>query len=177
MANSETITAKNETGTVANKKDNLPSVSFFEADAQVGFENMDQSDLALPFIRILGQLSPQVNKRDAKYVQGAEAGMIYNSVTNQLYDGEKGINVIPCYYKREYVEWQDRGEGAGAPVAVHSASSSIISETTRDSINKDRLKNGNYLENTASYFVVITKDDGAETALIDYNEINTVEGK
>ena len=166
MANSETITAKNETGTVANKKDNLPSVSFFEADAQVGFENMDQSDLALPFIRILGQLSPQVNKRDAKYVQGAEAGMIYNSVTNQLYDGEKGINVIPCYYKREYVEWQDRGEGAGAPVAVHSASSSIISETTRDSINKDRLKNGNYLENTASYFVVITKDDGAETALI-----------
>ena len=166
MANSETITAKNETGTVANKKDNLPSVSFFEADAQVGFENMDQSDLALPFIRILGQLSPQVNKRDAKYVQGAEAGMIYNSVTNQLYDGEKGINVIPCYYKREYVEWQDRGEGAGAPVAVHSASSSIISETTRDSINKDRLKNGNYLENTASYFVVVTKDDGAETALI-----------
>ena len=166
MANSETITAKNETGTVANKKDNLPSVSFFEADAQVGFENMDQSDLALPFIRILGQLSPQVNKRDAKYVQGAEAGMIYNSVTNQLYDGEKGINVIPCYYKREYVEWQDRGEGAGAPVAVHSASSSIISETTRDSINKDTLKNGNYLENTASYFVVVTKDDGAETALI-----------
>jgi len=166
MANSETITAKNETGTVANKKDNLPSVSFFEADAQVGFENMDQSDLALPFIRILGQLSPQVNKRDAKYVQGAEAGMIYNSVTNQIYDGEKGINVIPCYYKREYVEWQDRGEGAGAPVAVHSASSSIISETTRDSINKDRLKNGNYLENTASYFVVVTKDDGAETALI-----------
>ena len=166
MANSETITAKNETGTVANKKDNLPSVSFFEADAKVGYENMDQSDLALPFIRILGQLSPQVNKRDAKYVQGAEAGMIYNSVTNQLYDGEKGINVIPCYYKREYVEWQDRGEGAGAPVAVHSASSSIISETTRDSINKDRLKNGNYLENTASYFVVVTKDDGAETALI-----------
>ena len=166
MATQQTTTVKNETGTVANKKDNLPSVSFFEADAQVGFENMDQSDLALPFIRILGQLSPQVNKRDAKYVQGAEAGMIYNSVTNQLYDGEKGINVVPCYYKREYVEWQDRGEGAGAPVAVHSASSSIISETTRDSINKDRLKNGNYLENTASYFVVITKDDGAETALI-----------
>ena len=92
--------------------------------------------------------------------------MIYNTVTSELYDGEKGINVIPCYYKREYVEWQDRGEGAGAPVAVHSANSSIISETTRDSTNKDRLKNGNYLENTASYFVIITKDTGAETALL-----------
>ena len=166
MANSETATVKNETGTVTKIKDNLPSASLFEADAQVGFENMDQSDLALPFLRILGQLSPQVNKRDAKYVQGAEPGMIYNTVTSELYDGEKGINVIPCYYKREYVEWQDRGEGAGAPVAVHSANSSIISETTRDSTNKDRLKNGNYLENTASYFVIITKDTGAETALI-----------
>jgi hypothetical protein len=166
MANNGTTTVKNETGTVTKIKDNLPSASLFEADAQVGFENMDQSDLALPFLRILGQLSPQVNKRDAKYVQGAEPGMIYNTVTSELYDGEKGINVIPCYYKREYVEWQDRGEGAGAPVAVHSANSSIISETTRDSTNKDRLKNGNYLENTASYFVIITKDTGAETALI-----------
>ena len=166
MATQQTTTVKNETGTVTKIKDNLPSASLFEADAQVGFENMDQSDLALPFLRILGQLSPQVNKRDAKYVQGAEPGMIYNTVTGELYDGEKGINVIPCYYKREYVEWQDRGEGAGAPVAVHSASSSIISEATRDSTNKDRLKNGNYLENTASYFVIITKDTGAETALI-----------
>jgi len=166
MANSETATVKNETGTVTKAKDNLPTASFFEADAQVGFENMEQSDLALPFLRILGQLSPQVNKRDAKYVQGAEPGMIYNTVTSELYDGEKGINVIPCYYKREYIEWQDRGEGAGAPVAVHSANSSIISEATRDSTNKDRLKNGNYLENTASYFVIVTKDTGAETALI-----------
>jgi hypothetical protein len=54
---------------------------------------MDQSDLALPFIRILGQLSPQVNKRDAKYVQGAEAGMIYNSVTNQLYDWVRKVSM------------------------------------------------------------------------------------
>ena len=114
----------------------------------------------------MGQLSPQVNKRDSKYVEGAEPGMIYNTVTHELYDGTKGINVVPCYYKREYIEWQDRGEGSGAPVAIHAASSGIINEATRDSINKDRLKNGNYLENTASYFVIVSKDNGAETALI-----------
>ena len=56
--------------------------------------------------------------------------------------------------------------GTGAPVAVHSASSSIIHEATRDSMNKDRLKNGNYLENTASYFVIISKEKSAETALL-----------
>ena len=61
----------------------------FEQDASQGLENMDQQDLALPFLRILGQLSPQVNKRDSKYVEGAEPGMIYNTVTHELYDGTK----------------------------------------------------------------------------------------
>ena len=158
--------ANSETRSVTKKETNLPTAGLFEADAQVGFDNMDQQDLALPFIRVLGQLSPQINERDSKYIEGAKAGMIYNSVTNKLYDGVKGINVIPCYYKREYIEWQDRGEGTGAPVAVHAASSPIIHETTRDSMNKDRLKSGNYLENTASYFVMVCDDDSAETALI-----------
>jgi hypothetical protein len=166
MATNEARTVKEEQRTVTKMKENLPSADLFEADAHEGFDNMDQQDLALPFLRILGQLSPQVNKRDAKYVEGAEAGMIYNTVTNELYDGEKGINVIPCHYKREYIEWTDRGEGTGAPVAVHSATSPIIQEATRDSMGKDRLKNGNYLENTASYFVMICKEDSAETALI-----------
>ena len=64
--------------------------------------NISQEDLALPFLKVLGQLSPEVNKRDAKFVQGAEPGMIINTVTNEIYDGEKGIEVIPCHYKRQH---------------------------------------------------------------------------
>jgi hypothetical protein len=135
----------------------------FEQDANTSFSNMDTDDYALPFLRVLGQLSPECNKRDAKYVDGAEPGMIFNTVTKQLYDGEAGVNIIPCYYKREYVEWSDRGEGTSAPVAIHSVDSGIIKEATRDASYKDRLPNGNYLENTASYFVLI--DDGT-SALI-----------
>ena len=36
---------------------------------------------------------PIFNKRDSKYVDGAEPGMIFNTVTGQAYDGEKGVNV------------------------------------------------------------------------------------
>ena len=50
----------------------------FEADADKGSQNMTQDDLALPFLKVLGQLSPEVNKRDGKYVEGAEPGMILN---------------------------------------------------------------------------------------------------
>ena len=49
---------------------------------QQGAQNISQEDLALPFLKILGQLSPEVNKRDGKYVEGAEPGKIINTVTN-----------------------------------------------------------------------------------------------
>ena len=140
---------------VAKKKDsNIALAGMFEADSMGGMEQMSTDDFAMPFLRVLSQLSPETNKRDSKYVEGAEPGMIFNNVTKQAYDGEKGINVVPCFYKREYVEWQDRGEGTGAPVAIHSVESGIIKEATRDGLGKDRLSNGNYLENTASYFVM-----------------------
>ena len=101
--NSKAVTEKVAAGAL--------SVNIFEADANRGVETLTHEDLALPFLKILGQLSPEVNKRDGKYVTGAEPGMIYNSVTGELFDGEKGIEVIPCHYKLEYIEWQDRGEG------------------------------------------------------------------
>ena len=150
---------------VAEKKTaGLPS-NIFEEDAAKGLGKIGQEDLALPFLKILGQLSPEVNKRDGKYVEGAEPGMIFNSVSGELYDGVKGIDVIPAFYKLEYIEWKDRGEGPGAPVAIYDSSSDIMSKTKADANYKDRLPNGNYIEKTASHFVIIT-GDSPSTALI-----------
>ena len=150
---------------VAEKKSaGLPS-NVFEDDAAKGLGAIGQEDLALPFLKILGQLSPEVNKRDGKYVEGAEPGMIFNSVSGELYDGVKGIDVIPCFYKLEYIEWKDRGEGLGAPVAIYDSSSDIMSKTSADANYKDRLPNGNYIEKTASHFVIVS-GDSPSTALI-----------
>jgi len=147
---------------VATKKEGALATNLFEADANQGAQNISQEDLALPFLKILGQLSPEVNKRDGKYVEGAEPGLIINTVTNELYSD---VNVIPCHYKRQYIEWQDRGTSTGAPVAIHEADSDIISQTTRGKDYKDRLANGNYLENTASHFVLV-RGANPHTALI-----------
>ena len=136
---------------VATKKEGALATNMFEADANMGAQNISQEDLALPFLKILGQLSPEVNKRDGKYVEGAEPGKIINTVTNQLFSH---VDVVPCHYKRQYIEWQDREQSTGAPVAIHEADSDIISQTTRDKSYKDRLPNGNYLDNTANHFVL-----------------------
>ena len=147
---------------VATKKEGALATNLFEDDAKRYSPNMSQEDLALPFLKILGQLSPEVNKRDGKYVEGAEPGKIINTVTNELYDS---LQVIPCHYKRQYIEWQDRGTSSGAPVAIHEANSDIINQTTRGKDYKDRLPNGNYLDNTANHFVLIL-GDSPQTALI-----------
>ena len=150
---------------VAEKKSAGLPANMFEDDAAKGLGAIGQEDLALPFLKILGQLSPEVNKRDGKYVEGAEPGMIFNSVSGELYDGVKGIDVIPAFYKLEYIEWKDRGDGPGAPVAIYDSSSDIMSKTKPDANYKDRLPSGNYIEKTASHFVIIT-GDSPSTALI-----------
>ena len=75
------------------------------------------------------------------------------------------IQIVPCHYKRQYIEWQDRGTSTGAPVAIHEADSDIISQTTRGKDYKDRLPNGNYLDNTAQHFVLAVGST-PQTALI-----------
>ena len=147
---------------VTTKKEGALAVIIFEADANKGSQNISQEDLALPFLKVLGQLSPEVNERDGKHVKGAKPGRIINTVTNELYDQ---INVLPVFYKRQYIEWQDRGASTGAPVAIHEADSDILSQTTRGKDYKDRLPNGNYLENTANHFVILM-GSSPTTALI-----------
>ena len=158
------MTTKQETSITKRDTGGALATTMFEADANQGAQNITQDDLALPFLKVLGQLSPEVNTRNAKYVKDAQPGMILNTVSNELYDGAKGISVLPVFYKRQYIEWQDRGESKGAPVHIYEAGDDIP-QTTRDKSNKDRLANGNYLENTASHYVIVL-GDSPSTALI-----------
>ena len=137
-----------------------------EQFADEGFDNVDSNSLALPFLKVLGQLSPQVTQGDSQFIAEARPGMIYNTVTNELYNGAEGIRVIPCFYKLEYLEWKDRDKGAVAPINVYPADSDIMSKTTRDEKGKDRLENGNYVEETASHYIMVVEPDKSSTALL-----------
>jgi len=51
---------------VATKKENLPSASLFEADAQAGFENVKTESLAPPILKLLQNGSAETKKRNPK---------------------------------------------------------------------------------------------------------------
>jgi hypothetical protein len=150
---------------VAKKKETavaLFDASAFEADAHDGLDNVSQDDLALPFLKVLSQLSPELES-----VAGAKAGMIYNTVTGEIYDGSKGIEVIPCHYERKYIEWAPRGQGSGGPINVYPATSDIMTKTFRkQGESKDYLENGNYVETSAQHYVLIVDGENATPALI-----------
>jgi hypothetical protein len=145
---------------VMNKEEG--SVALFGNDLDQGFENVTQEDTSLPYVRILGQLSAEVNEGDGKYIEGAKPGMIYNNITNEIFDGKAGIKVVVCYYKRNFPEKSDKGDGNAITVATHEPNSPII-QTGKRVGSKIMLPNGNYLEETAYYYVLMETNAGGMT--------------
>jgi hypothetical protein len=134
-----------------------------DAEKNSGFENMTSDDVALPFLAILQALSPQV--RGLNKIEGASEGDFYNTVTQEIYKGS--IKIVPCAFKKAYVEWTPREQGGGY-VKEHP-SSDIIAMTKKDEKGRDVLANGNLIVTTAYHFVLILKESGTiERAIISF---------
>jgi len=149
---------------LATKKNmDLTALDDLEADSGQGTENIDQDDLALPFLKILSSQSPEIDS-----IEGAKAGMIFNTVSNKVYDGQKGIVVVPALYERKFIEWAPRGTGSGAPINIYPATSNILEKTfKKPNESKDYLDNGNYVEATAQHYVIVVdEEEGTHPALI-----------
>ena len=154
-----------ENNVTIKKEGGLPSTALYEGDAHAGFENVNTTSLALPILKLLQNGSGEAQKRNQNYVEGAEPGMFLNTVTKKLYDGAKGIEVIPCHYKLEYQEWADFGTGSGRPENIFDANSDILSKTKNEN-GKDRLENGNYIQTVGQHYVLIREGNSTENALI-----------
>jgi|TARA_R100001530_G_scaffold16131_4_gene14274 hypothetical protein len=146
--------ARNE---VTEKGSNLPTLSLFIKDAGQGLENMDKDDLALPFLKLLQSSSDETKRKHSAYVEGAEPGMFYNTVSKKLYNGEKGIEVVPCYYRLAFPEWAPFERKEGRPISSDRGPE-VLSQTKKDGNNKDVLPNGNIIIKTANHFVIVNGD-------------------
>lgn len=177
---------KQETETQAEETKNLPAtqevsqvpaisgltMDDIAADAGAGTQNITAQDLATPIIMILQSNSPQCKKSDGKYISGASEGMFFNNVTNETYDGEKGLQVIPCYFEKVFIEWKPN---RGGLVAIHNVDTPLkdqvkmVEVTQPDGQKKlvSQLPNGNTFAETNQHYVLLLKDDGSyEPAVI-----------
>ena len=138
-------------------------------DAGKGAEEIRSEDVSTPILKILHQLSPECNERDAKYVKGAKPGMIYAAGFTQLIDGNEGLDVIVAHSQTRYPEWQERGDSASAPVGTHLE---IPADGVEEKNGRYRLPNGNYVEKTAYFYVLAMVDGEVKPAVIPMRSSN-----
>jgi len=150
--------AKPQAKEVVKKADNLPAAIDLESMSGQGSEFVTARDQKLPILKILYANSPVLDDTDGKYIEKAKQGDIYSETSGNLWKGKEGVIVAPCLYINTFNEWKDRGDSPGRPVKIHT-DPSIMSETTRGDDNKDRLPNGNYVEDTGNHFVYILDKD------------------
>jgi len=167
MANAQVKPASVKTEVAVKKEAPLPSIIDLEASAGQGSEYVTARDTKLPILKILYASSEVLDEGSGKYNANAKQGDIYNETTGNLYKGKDGIIVVPCLYINTFNEWKDRGDSKGRPVGIH-LDPAIMRDTKRGEDNKDRLPNGNYIEDTGNHFVYILDKDynPIETALI-----------
>ncbi len=167
MANAQVKPASVKTEVAVKKEAPLPSTIDLEASAGQGSEYVTARDTKLPILKILYASSEVLDEGSGRYNPNAKQGDIYNETTGNLYKGKEGIIVVPCLYINTFNEWKDRGESKGRPVGIH-LDPAIMRQTKRGEENKDRLENGNYIEDTGNHFVYILDKDynPIETALI-----------
>ena len=166
MSNNTEMVKKNSAGAL--------SPINLRADSGKGTEEIKASDTSTPILKILHQLSPECNTRNAKHVEGAKPGMIYSSSFGSLIDGDVGLNVVICHSQTRFPEWQERGDSAAAPVGTHM-------EPPKDAVEerngKYRLSNGNYCEKTMYFYVLALIGDETRKAVITMRSSNLTPGR
>jgi len=131
-------------------------------------EVMGKDDMSIPFLQILQSLSPQCTKGEPEFIKGAEASMLFNTVTKDMfptYDEDDnslpGAHVISIAYKPSFIEWVPRAQGGGFVNEYDVAVGSTII-TQRNDTNQDIIQPGspvgtpgNQLAYTHTHFVFV----------------------
>ena len=140
---------------VAVKEDKVPAKVDWTEDAGLGLEDAAQDEFKLPLIKIL--YSSNMPDGIEKTVTGTDVveGCVFNQTSENAYDGKQGFFAVPCMYKRSFNEWQEMDEGNNRPVAVHKEKPLGLTKNG----NKDVLPNGNYVEDTGNWFILILDKD------------------
>ena len=140
---------------VTKKEDQMPA--YIKQGQNRGNENVNNDDLQLPRIDVLQALSPQINKKKDEYIDGAEVGMLFNTLTGELYP--EGVRVTPISFIKRHLVWVDRkkdSEGGLRGVFDTAEEAEAFIESQDD---EDKLE----AVPTAEHLVLL--DDGSEVIL------------
>jgi hypothetical protein len=81
-----------------------------QSGSGLGNENVTSDSLSIPKLDVIQQMSPQKVSTDAKFIEGAKDGDLFNSMTGELYDK---VYLINMHFERQFTIFRDRKLGGG----------------------------------------------------------------
>ena len=145
MAKKSTAVTTTSENPLANLSAELQGLLAENADQ--GLENVGAEGFALPFLKLLQSLSPEVEEGEDSYVEGARPGLILDSVTREIFPA---VEVIPVHIRSAVIEWAPRSQGGG-----------FIAEYANREEAEDNVTPGNELKDTITY-TVLYRPEGRE---------------
>lgn len=144
----------------------VAKVDFKDVGPNAGMEGADRDSFAIPFLLVLQKMSPQLDRNAAEYLEGAKEGDFLNTATQETYDGQEGVLVMPTSFKRSFVAWVIREKGGGFK-GEYSPTDPIIITTKQDEKGRNMLPDGHtQLVDTRLHAVILLNGDRPEPALL-----------
>jgi len=131
----------------------------YGADAGAGFEGTKSSDLAIPFLNVMQSNSPSVADGTHKN------GDIVNSVTGQVWAGDKGVPFQPVHHEHKFVKWRPRDSGGGI-LGTYDPEDPYVAQTRKlneSAFGKLRTQDGNELIETHYVYGQVLNEDGSDS--------------
>lgn len=123
-----------------------------------GSENVGIEDMVIPRIELVQPLSPCKDDSDPAYIPEAKDGTLFNTVTRELYG--KAVQIIPVYYRRQYLLFRTRKAGGGFRGSFDTAQ---LAEHARGMLEDP----GNHeIVEAGEHFVLLMTESHVEQAML-----------
>lgn len=156
--------AKKEIAEVAQFSETMPA--YMNPTSHRGSENVSSDDLTIPRLSLIQDLSPQRKKSDPEYIDGAEEGMFFNTVSKELY-GES-VTFIPCFFTKEWNIWKTVKAGGGFCGSFATQEEAEAEFANEEYANKvDKEGNCEYeIVDTAQHYGLVLHEDRAPEEIV-----------
>lgn len=138
----------------------LALAGMYETDIGLGLELADAECYAIPFLKILQSLSPEIDADDSAHIEGAKVGMFLNASTGELYESDAGLQLVPAHFQRRFNKWRPRNSGGGFMGAFTPEEFAAL-DVTQNEKGQFVLADGNYFMDTREHFCIMVLPDGS----------------
>lgn len=163
----------------------VPAVINMRQRAGKGMEEVDVASMSTPFLKVLQKGTPEVDEASEKKLKGAKEGMFFETASQRMHDGKKGIELIQCYFRRVFIHWgpkfgQFKGSFDAAAAEKMRADETVMAVDNKLFFplnGKVDPKKSDRLVDTREHYMILRGDDYVQRLIFPLNSTQIKKSK